>query len=805
MNRLLLLTACILLIGCQSKQNTTDSLLGYLPNNAVVVLKSSSFKSLHDYSNQQDAAMAAATLLPEFFEELNQIAPNTAGQLSFHPEGKGQLIPLLISHQKPVYSDSVAVDTLRYNKTQLLKRNANPPTYYATWDSLHFSSPSKLLLESSIRLRSTPNSIDGELEQLYDNTTEDHTFFVSQDIAPYFNTLFNDIRPVPWSQWSKWTAIVPTVNSNGVYMQAYGVMDASGASRLSFLKNHDSALHDLAAHIPSNTNTIQAFSFDLDTYKKASLRFKAVHNLPETPMDSLLMDATQLAQLQLGNETVVLVKTNKTPDDIKQALAKKSKAQFTTEQQTLFAFSDENTVANLLPPILKQNTYAFATLLNEHLYLGTSKTALESVIYALNKDDVLAQNERFQTYVKTLPSRSSFWGWSVPAYFETQVKKIVPTLSKVALGAFRQADYVGTVEGEVFYVTLSLQKPNDEGKKAQAVELAGTATFDTPVIWGPYAVHNHKTQALEWVVQDEENQLYLLDTTGGIVWKKQLDGPILGPVTQVDVYRNKRLQLAFTTAKSFQVLDRNGNAVSGYSIKGMRSSSTLAVFDYDKQRNYRLVLSSGNTLSMYDRSMKKVNGWRKTKLNSALKYPAKHIRIGNRDYIALVQKSGKGELLHRTGKTRIKIPTDVKLTQDIYPYQSGFVSIDDKNRLVQISTTGKLTKTVLPFETRYTIAANRNTLVTLTENKVSINNQLVELDFGVYAPPQIQVVNNRTYILIWDNQSDKIYVFDRDAKLLDSFPVIGRNWAMLGQAVPGSAVYLAAQNNRQELRFYKMP
>jgi outer membrane protein assembly factor BamB len=662
-----------------------------------------------------------------------------------------------------------------------------------------------LLLESSIRLRSTPNSIDIELEQLYENSTEDHTFFVSQNIAPYFNTLFEDMNPVPWSQWSTWTALVPTVNSNGVYMQAYGVMDSSGASRLSFLKNQDSALQNLAAHIPSNVNTVQAFSFDLDTYKKASLRFKAVHNLPETVMDSLLMDATQLAQLQLGNETLVLVKTNKTPDDIKQALAKKSKAQYTTEAHTVYAFSDDNSITNLLPPILKQNTYAFATLLNEHLYLGTSKTALESLIYALTKDDVLAQNERFQTYVKTLPSRSSFWGWSAPAYFEAQVKKMMPALRKVALGAFRQADYVGTVEGEVFYVALSLQKPNDEGKKTQAVELAGTATFNTPVSWGPYAVLNHKTQALEWVIQDEENQLYLLDTTGEEIWKKQLDGAILGPVYQVDLYRNKRLQLAFTTDKSFQVLDRNGNPVSGYNKKGMRTSSTLGIFDYDNQRNYRLVLSSGNTLSMYDRSMKKVSGWRKTKLKSALKYPAKHIRIGNRDYIALVQKSGKGELLHRTGKTRIKIPTDVKLTQEIYPYQSGFVSIDDKNRLVQISTTGKLTKTALPFETRYTIAANRNTLVTLTENKVSINDQLVELDFGVYAPPQIQVVNNRTYILIWDNQSDKVYVFNRDAKLLDSFPVIGRKWAMLGQAVPGSAIYLAAQNNKQELRIYKMP
>ena len=805
MNRLLLIVICALLVGCQSKQDKTDSLLDYLPNNAVVVLKSNSFTSLHAYSNQQEAAVAAASLLPEFFEELNQIAPNSAGQLSYHPEGKGKLIPLLISQQKPVYRDSVAVDTLQYNKTQLLKRNSNPPTFYANWDSLHFSSPSKLLLESSIRLRSAPNSIDAELEQLYNNSSEDHTFFVSQNIAPYFNMLFEDMNPMPWSQWSKWTALVPTVNSNGVYMQAYGMIDPSGASRLSFLKNQDSGLQNLAAHIPSNAKSVQAFSFDLDVYKKASLRFKAVHNLPETLMDSLLMGATQLAQLQLGNETVVLVKTNKALDDIKQALAKKSKAQFSTDEQTLYAFSDDNIISNLLPPLLKQNNYAFATLLNEHLYLGTSQTVLESVIYTLIKDDVLAQNERFQTYVKTLPSRSSFWGWSAPTYFETQVKKMMPALSKVTLGPFRQADYVGTVEGEVFYVALSLQKPNDEGKKTQAVELASTATFNTPLVWGPYAVHNHKTQALEWVVQDEENQLYLLDTTGETIWKKQLDGAILGPVHQVDLYRNKRLQLAFTTDKSFQVLDRNGNPVSGYSKKGMRSSSTLAVFDYDKQRNYRLVLSSGNTLSMYDRGMKKVSGWRKTKLNSALKYPAKHIRIGNRDYIALVQKSGKGELLHRTGKTRIKIPAEIKLTQDLFPYQSGFISVDDKNRLVQISTTGKLTKKALPFETRYTIAANRNTLVTLTENKVSINNQLVELDFGVYAPPQIQVVNNRTYILVWDNQSDKVYVFDRDAKLLDSFPVVGRKWAMLGQATPGSAVYLAAQNNKKELRFYKMP
>jgi hypothetical protein len=59
--------------------------------------------------------------------------------------------------------------------------------------------------------------------------------------------------------------------------------------------------------------------------------------------------------------------------------------------------------------------------------------------------------------------------------------------------------------------------------------------------------------------------------------------------------------------------------------------------------------------------------------------------------------------------------------------------------------------------------------------------------------------------LVWDNQSGKTYLFNRDAQLLDSFPVSGEWWAMLGQGSAGSTVYLATRSNRQEVRFYRMP
>lgn len=805
MKRLLLLAMCIFLSACQQKQTSSTSLLSYLPNNALLVVKSESFESLQEIESKHIAAKSFTAIFPEFFAQINPLEQKTSGQLSFHPEGKDNLSHLWITHQKPALIDSILADTLTYANTQLLQLKTNPPNFYATWDSLHIYSPSKLLVEQSIRLRKAPNSIDSELEKLYTNTKEKHTLFAHKNIAPFFNSLFTDVTPVPWSEWSTWTAFVPNVNANGISIRAYGVLPSNDASRLSPLKNQVSRLQDLAAHIPSSVKSVQAFAFDYASFAKTSKRFQVAHNLPEASLDSLLIGAKQIAQLELGNDAVVVIKSGEEPEEISNQIAKQSNVQYTVGGQILFEFIPKNQKTHILLPLIKNGTFTHAAYTNKHIYLGTSKAVMESALLALEKDDVLVNNPRFASYAKNLPRRSSLWAWAAPAYFENELKKSLNAIAKINFGAFRQADYVGTVEGDVFYVTLSLQQPVENGSTSQSAENAGTATFETSIAWGPYAVKNHNTQELEWMIQDEENHLYLLNALGKILWKKQLDGAILGKVHQVDLYRNKRLQLAFTTTRSFQVLDRNGNAVRGFTKSGMDSSSNLGIFDYDNQRDYRMVLSTGKTLTMYDRRMKKVSGWRKTRLSGSLAHAPKHIRIGNRDYIALVYKSGKGELLHRTGKTRIRIPSDLKFTQDIYPYQGGFVSIDNKNRLVQINISGKVTKTALPFETRYTLAANKNTLVTQTENKITINNQLIELDFGVYAPPQIQVLNNRTYILIWDNQSGKAFVFNRDAKLLDSFPVSGERWAMLGQGSAGSAIYMAARNNNKELRFYRIP
>ena len=71
--------------------------------------------------------------------------------------------------------------------------------------------------------------------------------------------------------------------------------------------------------------------------------------------------------------------------------------------------------------------------------------------------------------------------------------------------------------------------------------------LDADVLMPPQFVSNHITNEKEIAVQDINNNLYLIASNGNILWKKQLNGAILGKIEQVDMYKNGKLQLAFTT------------------------------------------------------------------------------------------------------------------------------------------------------------------------------------------------------------------------------------------------------------------
>ena len=212
--------------------------------------------------------------------------------------------------------------------------------------------------------------------------------------------------------------------------------------------------------------------------------------------------------------------------------------------------------------------------------------------------------QTYATLLNKLKSRFNIYAWDAPGYGKTKIgenynsKNLTDYWGKngnqtKVLKALPVSDYPlvafqGVGEESFTHLHLSIQK-DQPFKSKGGVNNELTIDLSKPSSIPPQWLKNHRNNGLDIAVQDRDNMLYLFSNTGKLFWKKKLDGKIIGAIQQVDLYKNKRLQIAFRTQKSFMILDRNGNIVKPFNIKLPKNEHPLplAIFDYDNNRNYR--------------------------------------------------------------------------------------------------------------------------------------------------------------------------------------------------------------------------
>ena len=293
--------------------------------------------------------------------------------------------------------------------------------------------------------------------------------------------------------------------------------------------------------------------------------------------------------------------------------------------------------------------------------------------------------------------------------------------------------------------------------------------IDEEIVMNPHFVKNHITKKLDIVVQDAKNNLYLISKDGKVTWKKKIDQPILGKISQIDIYKNGRLQLVFNTKNKIYVLDRNGNNVKQFP-KTFNDPITqpMAVFDYDNNKNYRLLITQGNELLMYDKNWKKVNGFKYKKSSNAITSKPKHFRILNKDLIVF-KVGNKIKILNRKGRERININDDINFSnQNIFEYNNKLISTTADQKLVQIDVNGVVNLSSLK---NLTLNSDGSNLVVLNENSIKLSSNIVSIPFANYGSPRLSNINGDLIITIYDNQNNKSYLFNKKLILDTSFPI----------------------------------
>ncbi|NNE56416.1 MAG: hypothetical protein HKN32_10375 [Flavobacteriales bacterium] len=213
---------------------------------------------------------------------------------------------------------------------------------------------------------------------------------------------------------------------------------------------------------------------------------------------------------------------------------------------------------------------------------------------------------------------------------------------------------------------------------------------------GPWLMRNHYTNEGEVLWQDNSHQLHLISASGNELWKARVDGQILGDVTQIDIYRNDKLQMIFSTEKSIYCLDRNGNLVDGYPIRlsGV-ASSPVAALDYDNNRKYRILIGlKDGSIGNYGVDGKPISGWKFEAGNSEV-ITLEHIRIRGKDYVFALEKDGTIHLLKRNGTPRFEAKSSAAhhASQDFYFIDGETIG---KTKMIYPDTTGNIV--VLQFD-----------------------------------------------------------------------------------------------------------
>ena len=344
----------------------------------------------------------------------------------------------------------------------------------------------------------------------------------------------------------------------------------------------------------------------------------------------------------------------------------------------VFRMPDDFIFEKIFGRMFKGAPSNYVTIFDNYLIFGKTKAQLSEFVHAsflgktLDKDPIYDESKEY------LSNKANF-------FFYTSMPRSNKVISSFFNEDFKE-DLIEQRECLNKFQAIGLQMTTNEDliynnifvKHNPVLELVPQTVWesrlDTAFVHKPFLVKNHYTKEKEILVQDLNNQLYLINPASGrILWKRPLSSPIVGEVHQVDAFRNNKLQYVFVSEDKLYLIDRNGKDVRNYPVL-LRSKAArgLSVFDYSNNRSYRFfVPGQDQKVYAYSKDGKLLDGWKFKKAENPIISEIQHFRIGGKDYIVFADEY-RVYFLNRKGQVRLKPKKQIaKSKHNIFYFEAG--------------------------------------------------------------------------------------------------------------------------------------
>jgi len=786
----ILFITLITLFSCNEKKSRVNTLTDFIPNNPSVVISAPSIQNLQDElkSNVLVKTFSKTNTyqnLKKDFSFCTDIQSDNTILISYATVGKSLEYLFSINTKNTKNNLEVSTETKNYNNVSY-KQLKNKKAYTIIIDSTLIISSSEILLENLIRnQKDNIRYSNKSFSKLHETSSDSKiTAFINSEKKPAF---LNSIFPMPFLGKTDWSSIELN-NENGLLLNGITTSTAvahSFATNLLKAKTEESSISKI---IPLNFTNYTSYNFEELTN----------FNSPFENFNELIDNCTEAVSFSDGKNSLCAFKL--LSSDVSENIFEHATYRNNIIYKNSY-FKIPATLCNTQP--------GYACYLDDFLIFSDSIESLQNCISHYQNKTTLYNQYYFAENTDALLHESHIVNSNKTSVLKNKLATVLgdESINKVKLTDFPLVMHQITYEDNYIQFNSVIKKTVKQKAKATISQTA-SITLPSNVFSTPQWVINHRTKEKELVVQDENNTLYLISNKGTILWEKQLDGKIQGEIKQIDLFKNRKLQLAFTTSNEFLVLDRNGKTVDQFHKKyADKNVLALSVFDYDNNRNYRFLISQGNKLTMYDNTFKVVKGFKFTKTKSNILQTPKHIKIGTKDYIIVSETNGKLHILNRQGKPRTKISTTFSFDgNEIVNYKNTLVFKDLKNTIQSVNiATGKVSKLDILQGNNHNSFNHKSALkVKLEDNNLSIKDNTIELDFGNYTSPRVIYINKKYYVSTTDLDSQKVYLYDSNASLLDKFPVYGQSAIALTNMDKDSKLEFAVKGEANSVLVYKM-
>lgn len=439
--------------------------------------------------------------------------------------------------------------------------------------------------------------------------------------------------------------------------------------------------------------------------------------------------------------------------------------------------------------------FQYAYLYDNYLMLFSHKSLVSFFQQSYSSSQLLGKNKAFMTYANdNLVLDCNY------LYYENS-----ESIKKYNLNSFINSEELWKSENATAQLSLTVknlknslqvrinashvqQQTNDSNANSNTL---WTFTADSVVNGKANLFKNHLTQENELCFQDSAKQVYLINSTGNLIWKKKISETIQSDIYTVDVFKNGKFQLLFNTKNFLHLIDRNGNEVQGFPVKlPAKVTSNLTLLDYEGNKDYRLFIACADK-RIYNFSLYgvKTEGFIPVKTDAIVTLPIKFVHVGASDYLVTADVEGKIYGFSRKGEGRIDFKNKaIENLSHLYVLAGNnlvntkLIYVDDKNNLLnKISFSDnkevvKIGDDLNGFHTSFALVNDDSQSDMMIYGNGALygydlfTSKLVEYfnELAVYDDAQVVETSEHNWLLGFDKAGQKIDVIHTNGKLATS-------------------------------------